>query len=379
MSGLLAKLLKQRGVLLADGATGSNLFDSGLQTGDSPELWNDIQPERVAKNYQSFIDAGSDIILTNTFGGNRHRLKLHKAAQRVSELNIKGAQLARQQVEKAAREIVIGGSIGPSGEILQPLGALSVAAAADAFEEQAHALKQGGVDVLWIETMSSKEEVEAAVLGAARANLPMVVTFSVDTNGRTMMGLAPADIVKICLKMESMPFAIGANCGVGASELVAAVVNMRQALAQAKVETIIVSKANCGIPEYIDGKIVYSGSEQIMADYSRLAMDAGARIIGGCCGTTSAHVKAMRVALDGHQKQTLPDVETIENKLGEVSVGAKAQLRGEMSIAAGALSDRGARKTARRRLHSGNRHERKDGGRGTETETEAERNPASQR
>lgn len=353
MSGLLAKLLEQRGVLLADGATGSNLFNMGLQTGDSPELWNDLHPDRIAKQYQSFIDAGSDIILTNTFGGTRYRLKLHNASERVSELNIKGVQIARQQVAKAERDIVIGGSIGPTGEILQPLGSLSVADAADAFEEQAHALKEGGVDVFWIETMSSKEEVDAAVIGASRVELPIVATFSVDTNGRTMMGLAPADIVKICLEMENTPFAIGANCGVGASELVAAIVNMRQALTLAvtpeQAEPIIISKANCGIPEYIDGKIVYSGSKEIMAQYIRLAVDAGARIIGGCCGTTPAHIKAMREALDHHQKQSPPSLETIENKLGEVSSGAKAQLRGELSIAAGALSDRGERKTRRRR------------------------------
>ncbi len=356
MSQLLAQLLAQRGVLLADGATGSNLFDMGLQTGDSPELWNDLHPDRIAKQYQSFIDAGSDIILTNTFGGTRYRLKLHNASQRVSELNIKGVQIARQQVEKVARDVVIGGSIGPTGEILQPLGSLSIADAADAFEEQARALKEGGVDVLWIETMSSKEEVEAAVIGAARANLPIVATFSVDTNGRTMMGLSPADLVNICLEMANTPYAIGANCGVGASELVAAIVNMRQALSMSltaeQAEPIIVSKANCGVPEYIDGKIVYSGSTEIMAEYIRLAVDAGARIIGGCCGTTPAHIKAMRQALDNHQKQSSPNLAIIESKLGEVSAGAKAQLRGELSIAAGALSDRGnrsERKSKRRR------------------------------
>ncbi len=354
MSELLAKLLDQRGMLLADGATGSNLFDAGLQTGDSPELWNDIHPRRIAKQYKSFIDAGADIVLTNTFGGNRYRLKLHHAAARVSELNIKGAQLACQRVAQAGREVVIGGSIGPTGEILQPLGNLSIADAADAFEEQALALKEGGVDVFWIETMSSKEEAEAAVLGASRVDLPIVATFSIDTNGRTMMGLAPADIVEICLNMENTPFAIGVNCGVGASELVAAVVNMQRALRQqaatlGKVEPIIIAKANCGIPQYIDGKIVYNGSQEIMAKYVGLAVDAGARIIGGCCGTTPAHVKAMRDALDCHQKKASPALETIENKLGEVSSGAKAQLRGELSIAAGARSNRGEHKTRKRR------------------------------
>ncbi len=349
MPGLLAKLLDQRGVLLADGATGSNLFEMGLQTGDSPELWNDNHPDRIAKLHQTFIDAGSDIILTNTFGGTRHRLKLHNASDRVAELNLKGAQIARNQADQADREIVIGGSMGPTGEILQPLGNLSAEEAADAFEEQAHALKEGGADVFWIETMSSREEVQAAVTGARRAGLHTVATFSVDTNGRTMMGLSPADIVELSLEMEDMPYAIGANCGVGASELVAAIVNIRQALLQQQVETIIISKANCGIPEYIDGKIVYSGTRAIMADYIRLAVDAGARIIGGCCGTTPDHIRAMREALDHHQKQAAPDLETIESVLGDVSSGAKAQLRGELSIAAGALSDRGERTNRRRR------------------------------
>ncbi len=349
MSGLLAKLLKQRGVLLADGATGSNLFEMGLQTGDCPELWNDIHPERVGKNYRTFINAGSDIILTNSFGGTRYRLKLHDAAHRVAELNCKAAQIAKRQIEKADREIVIGGSMGPTGEILQPLGNLGVGDAADAFEEQAAALKQGGVDVFWIETMSSQEEVEAAVIGASRVGLPTVVTFSVDTNGRTMMGLAPADFVKISLQMENPPVGIGANCGVGAADLVAAVVNTRTALEQQQKDLLIIAKANCGIPEYVDGKIVYSGNQEIMCEYLRLAVDAGARIIGGCCGTTPAHIKAMREALDNHQKQPAPGLQQIESKLGEISAGARAQLGGELSIAAGARSDRGERKTRRRK------------------------------
>ena len=197
MNDLLNQLLQERGVLLADGATGSNLFSAGLQTGDSPELWNDLFPERIAAQYQSFVDAGSDIILTNTFGGTRYRLGMHGAQDRVAELNIKAAKIARQQVDRTGRKIVVGGSMGPTGEIMAPLGNLTQAQAADAFEEQAWALKQGGVDVLWIETMSSREEVEAAVIGASRVGLPVVATFSVDTNGRTMMGLAPADIVKL--------------------------------------------------------------------------------------------------------------------------------------------------------------------------------------
>ncbi len=312
-------------------------------------MWNDIHPDRIATQYQSFIDAGSDIILTNTFGGTRYRLKLHGAEERVEELNSKAALIARELVDQCDKVVLIGGSIGPTGEILQPLGSLSVEDAAAAFEEQALALKAGGVDVLWIETMSSEEEASAAVMGAAKAGLPIVTTYSVDTNGRTMMGLTPADIVKFSAQLDPAPFAIGANCGVGASESVAAVINMLHASGHKEANPVVVVKANCGIPEYIDGKIVYSGTTKIMSEYVRLAVDAGARIIGGCCGTTPFHVQEMRKALDQHTKGEVPDLLSIEEKLGEVSNGAKAQLRGEMSIAAGALNDRTERKRSRRR------------------------------
>ncbi|MDD9855694.1 MAG: betaine--homocysteine S-methyltransferase [Gammaproteobacteria bacterium] len=347
MPSIIERLLAERGVLLADGATGSNLFERGLQTGDAPELWNARHPRRIASQYQAFIDAGSDIILTNTFGGSRQRLQRHAAAHRVAELNRAGAAIARECVSRAGRRILIGGSMGPSGEIMQPLGALSHAEAADAFAEQAAALKDGGADVFWIETMSSREEVQAAVDGAARVGLPIVATFSVDTNGRTMMGLAPADIVALSARMPRAPDAIGANCGVGASELIAATVNMRHAGEQQGVAPLLVAKANCGVPQYIDGKITYSGDAQVMAEYARLAVDAGARIIGGCCGTTPAHIVAMRKALDGHRRGDLPTLEVIESRLGAVSAGARAQLRGEMSIAAGAVG--GGRAESRRK------------------------------
>ena len=349
MTNIIGKLLRERGVLLADGATGSNLFDAGLPSGDSPELWNDLHPERIARQYQSFVDAGSDIILTNTFGGTRYRLERHGAGERVAELNEKGARIARQRVKQAGREIIIGGSMGPTGEIMQPLGELSHAAAAAAFEEQAWALKAGGADVFWIETMSSREEVRAAVDGASRAGLPVVATFSVDTNGRTMMGLAPADIVKLSRQMERVPDAIGANCGVGASELIAATVNMRYACDLLNIDPVIVAKANCGVPQYVDGSIVYDGDARIMSEYAKLAIDAGATIIGGCCGTTPSHIAAMRAAMDGHRRRALPTLAAIESRLGEVSAGAKAQLRGEMSIAAGAAGNRGEQSARRPR------------------------------
>src|SRR6202166_2793879 len=190
----LTTLLAERPWLLADGATGSNLFDRGLQSGDAPELWNSEHPERIGLLHRAFVEAGADIILTNTFGGTRHRLKLHKAEDRVAELNEKAAGIARSEADRARRTVLVGGSMGPTGEILEPLGPLSLDAAREAFAEQATALARGGADILWIETMSSIEETEAAIRGARTTGLPIVATLSFDTNGRTMMGVTPSEL-----------------------------------------------------------------------------------------------------------------------------------------------------------------------------------------
>ena len=190
-------LLATRPWLLADGATGSNLFDVGLMSGDAPELWNTEHPDRIAALHQSFVDAGADILLTNSFGGTVYRLKLHNAQSRMAELNTLAAQIARQVADASGRTIAVAGSMGPTGEIMEPIGPLTFDQAKAAFAEQALALKAGGADVLWIETMSSREEVEAAVAGAGLAGLPIVCTLSFDTNGRTMMGISPSDFSAI--------------------------------------------------------------------------------------------------------------------------------------------------------------------------------------
>lgn len=303
----------------------------GLQSGDAPELWNVDYPERVAIHYRSFIDAGSDLVLTNTFGGTRFRLKLHKADERVAELNIAAARILCEEVERSGRDIVVAGSIGPSGEILAPLGDMQPDDAVAAFAEQALALKEGGVDVLWIETMSSREEVELAVEGARKAELPIVFTMSFDTNGRTMMGVGAADMMALHNKLASQVHACGTNCGVGASEVVAAILNF-SASADKDNPPILVAKANCGIPEFVDGEIVYNGTPEIMANYATLARDAGARIIGGCCGTSPEHVAAMRHALDNTPASEKPSIDRIVEVLGEVSVGAIAQANGQHTI-----------------------------------------------
>lgn len=344
MTDRLTALLAERPWLLADGATGSNLFERGLQSGDAPELWNAEHPERVAQLQRAFVEAGADIILTNTFGGTRHRLKLHKAEGRVAELNEKAARITRTEADRAARAVLVAGSMGPTGEILEPLGPLSQEAAREAFAEQAIALAKGGADILWIETMSSIEETEAAVAGARTTGLPVVATLSFDTNGRTMMGITPSELAGLHSKLDLA--ACGSNCGTGPSELVACMVNLATASAAA---AILIAKANCGIPQFIDGEIRFNGTPELMAKYACLSLDAGARIIGGCCGTTPEHLRVMRRALEAHVKGVKPDLATIESSLGAISSGATAQLRGELSRQAGAAAGATGRRTTNRR------------------------------
>ena len=332
MTNLFERFLNEKPTLLADGATGTNLFARGLQSGDAPELWNIEEPEKIRAHYRGFIDAGSDIVLTNTFGGTKYRLKLHNAQHRVVELNIAAVHLLKAEIEASGREVVIAGSIGPTGEILAPLGELQADDAFAAFAEQAMALKEGGADVLWIETMSSREEVELAVKGAAEAALPIVFTMSFDTNGRTMMGVGASDLVDIHTSLQPPAHACGTNCGVGAAEVVAAVMNIKS-VANSQ-NPVIVAKANCGIPEFVDGEIVYNGTPEIMASYAVMARDAGARIVGGCCGTSPEHVAAMRQALDSTPAGGTPDLDEVVRTLGEITEGAKAQARGEHKIQA---------------------------------------------
>ena len=319
MRSSLETLLADRPFLLADGATGTNLFAMGLGSGEAPEPWNVAHPERVASLHQRFVQAGSDLILTNSFGGNRYRLALHGARERVRELNEAAAKVARRVADDAGKPVLVAGSMGPTGELFQPLGALSPEEGVAAFAEQAQALARGGVDVLWIETMSSQEELESALAGADATSVPAVCTLSFDTNGRTMMGIAPAEFAGYCARRSPPPAAFGTNCGQGAAEAVAGLVSMATV---ARPTDVLVAKANCGIPEFVDGEIRYNGTPQLMADYARLALDAGARIIGGCCGTTPAHIETMHHALTTHRRQALPSVERVVEVLGEVSAGA---------------------------------------------------------
>ncbi len=305
-------LLAEKGVLLADGATGTNLFAMGLEAGEAPELLNETAPDTITSLHQNFVDAGADIILTNSFGGTRHRLKLHHAQDRVHALNQRAAEIARAVADRAGRKVIVAGSVGPTGELLVPLGAMTYDEAVDAFAEQIEGLKEGGAEVAWIETMSAPDEIRAAAEAAIRVGLPYTYTGSFDTAGRTMMGLLPRDIHGVTDGLSQAPLGVGANCGVGASDILASLLDMTEA----KPEATVIVKGNCGIPEFRGTEIHYSGTPELMADYVRLAVDGGAKIIGGCCGTSFQHLAAMRKALDAHTKADRPTVAAIVERIG---------------------------------------------------------------
>lgn len=311
-SNPLTQLIAEKGVLLADGATGTTLFAMGLEAGEAPELWNSDRPDCIAKMHRDFVDAGADIILTNSFGGTRHRLKLHHAQDRVHELNQRAAEIARSVADAYDRKVIVAGSVGPTGELLVPLGALTYEDAVAAFAEQIEGLKAGGADVVWIETMSARDEIRAAAEAAIRCDMPYSYTGSFDTAGKTMMGLHPRDIHSVAEGIAEKPLAVGANCGVGASDILASLLDMTNG----KPNGAVIVKGNCGIPEFRGSEIHYSGTPPLMAEYARMAIDAGATIIGGCCGTTCDHLKAMRAAIDSHAKSTRPTINDIVARVG---------------------------------------------------------------
>jgi 5-methyltetrahydrofolate--homocysteine methyltransferase len=315
MSDALSRLLATRDWLMADGATGTNLFNMGLSSGDAPELWNADEPEKIRSLYRLAVEAGSDIFLTNSFGGNASRLKLHNAQSRVHELNLRAASLGREVADASGRLVVVAGSMGPTGDIMAPMGSLTHELAVEMFHEQAEGLKAGGADVLWVETISAPEEFKAAAEAALLANMPWCGTMSFDTAGRTMMGVTSAQMAALVEKLPNPPLAFGANCGVGASDLLRTILGF----AAAGTERPIIAKGNAGIPKYHEGHIHYDGTPELMAEYAVLARDAGATIIGGCCGTMAVHLRAMRAALETRPRGPRPTIETISATLGGLS------------------------------------------------------------
>ena len=276
-------------VLIADGATGTNLQQAGLQPGTTPEEWVFDQPEQILALQQTFVAAGSDVILTCTFGGTRIRMKESRYADRVTELNQRAAEIARH----AARQregVMVGGSLGPTGVLLKPFGPLEYADAVAAYAEQAEALSAGGVDLLVIETHFALEEAAAAVEGAQQVSmLPIVVSFSYDRGVRTMMGVKPAQVAD---KFKALGvLAVGANCGTTLENMEKIV----QEYAATNSGLFIWAKPNAGLPtvDAASGKSVYNLTPEQMGEYAQRYIQAGARIVGGCCGSSPAHVAAI--------------------------------------------------------------------------------------
>lgn len=291
---ILDELLAERDVLLIDGAMGTELFARGLEPGGAPELWNVERPDRVTAVHEEYVRAGSDIVLTNSFGGTGFRLKLHHADDRVVELNEAAARVARAAADAADRRVLVAGSMGPTGELLQPMGSMTLETCAAAFAEQARGLDAGGADVLWIETMSHLDEVTAAVEGARSvSSLPICATLSYDTAGRTMMGVTGAEAV---MRLAEIGVdAVGANCGNNLADTEAALREMRAA----NPDIVLISKANAGMPQWVGAELHYSGSPEVMAAHAIRQRDAGVQIIGACCGSSPAHLAMMRQVLDG--------------------------------------------------------------------------------
>jgi 5-methyltetrahydrofolate--homocysteine methyltransferase len=290
----LRQKLSEPGIIIMDGATGTQLQQMGLPVGMAPEAWNLENPEAVKKHYQAYIEAGSDAILTNTFGGSRPRLDMEGKGDLTHEINVAAAKLAR---EVAGEETLVLGSIGPTGVLMEPMGELTDEKAVEYFAEQAAGLAEGGVDGIHIETMSDLREAKAAIIGARQVtDLPVTVTMSFDMHGRTMMGVRPEDAVKELWAMDVL--AVGVNCGRTLGENLQALTAMRAAAP----EVTLIAKPNAGLPRLEKGgEVVYDVTPEVMAEYALKFAEQHIKMLGGCCGSNPSHITAL--------KQTLKDLE----------------------------------------------------------------------
>ena len=285
-------LLAERGVLIADGATGTNYQAMGMEPGLAPEEWLFQAPERVVELHRAFADAGADIVLTCTFGATPLRLNEGPLVGKAREVNLRAAELAR---EGAGAERLVAGSLGPTGMLIEPYGLLNREDAMDAYAQQASALAEGGVDLLVLETIFAVEEAVWAVEGIQSAtNIPLVVSFSFDMGTRTMMGLSPTDAVTAVAPLGIA--AVGTNCG---RSLADADVDVGEILAAAGDVPVWV-KPNAGVPKIVGANVVYEAGPEMLAEHVAGYVEQGARVVGGCCGSTPEHVAAIARALGRH-------------------------------------------------------------------------------
>lgn len=293
----ITDILKKSEVLVFDGAWGTMLQKMGLKAGECPELWNTIYPERVIEIGKAYVNAGADLIETNSFGGNRLKLASWSLQDKAAELNRQAAMLSRQA---AGNSVLVIGSIGPTGKMLM-MGDITEAELYDAFAEQASALAEGGADALIIETMSATDEACIAVQAAKEAtNLEVIctMTFNKADNGEyhTMMGVKPEQMVDELLAAGAD--AIGANCSNGIKEMIALTAEIRSYNRQIP----IIIQANAGLPVYSNGQTLYKETPADMASPVNELIKAGASVIGGCCGTTPDHIAAIKQACNAYRR-----------------------------------------------------------------------------
>ena len=286
----LRERLREATPILVDGAMGTMLMAAGLEPGAATESWNLSHPEKVLAVHRAYVEAGAEVLLTNTLGGTRLKLARADLGEKVYEANRRGAEIARQA---AGEEVYVLGDIGPSGEFLEPLGTLSREKAVGAFAEQAGALADGGVDGFLIETMSDLEEALAAAEGARQAapDLPVMCTMTFDARGRTIMGTTAQQAARALYDFGLD--ALGTNCGQGPEEMLKVV----QAMVAAVPEAILIAEPNAGTPRLVDGVTRFDATPETMAEYARQYAALGVRVIGACCGSTPAHIAAMAKAL----------------------------------------------------------------------------------
>lgn len=283
----------EKGVLTSDGAMGTMLQERGLTDGGAPELWNVEKPEEIEAVLEAYAAAGANFITTNTFGGTAGRLAMHGLEDRLAELNKAGALIARKVADRYPNCFVMG-DIGPSGELMEPMGTLTVESGKELFAAQIRALVAGGVDAILIETMSDLSEVEAVVAAANEVapGMPIIATLSFDTNLRTMMGVKPAMAVKHLAALGVR--IIGANCGRGTDEMA----QIAKELVEARPEGVfIITQSNAGLPKLQGDEFVYDGTPEEMARYAHEMKDLGVNIIGSCCGSSPAHTQAISTAI----------------------------------------------------------------------------------
>jgi 5-methyltetrahydrofolate--homocysteine methyltransferase len=284
----LAALLGPERPVLFDGAMGTLLQDAGLEDGAPGELWNLENPDAVRAAHAAYADAGARLLTTNTFGGTRPRLDMHGLGDRVGEVNRTAAQLARSVADE--RGLLVAGDLGPTGELLAPLGTLTPEEAQALFAEQLVALVEGGIDLVLVETLSDLGEADAALAAAREVapDLPVAVTMSFDTNLRTMMGVRPGDAVAHLAAAGAD--AVGANCGRGPEEMEVIAAEMVRARTG---DLLLVAQSNAGLPQLVGDRFEYDADAADLAAHAARLAELGIDLVGGCCGSTPAHIAAI--------------------------------------------------------------------------------------